>query len=210
MPHTDTRHRILHAALDAFSEFGFEKASLRKIAERAGIRSPALIYWYFENKEALLKAVITELTPLDAGLSLLDKARASGPQTQPKQILRRLGHVFLSALEDETLGRILRIVATDLLRRPDRLDEFATQVPSRAISTLAAYLDWEVTQGRLRPHDTQVVARWFLSGLVLYAIHREFLPALRPELPPPERFLDSALDALFEGLAQEPKEGGTP
>jgi len=51
-----TRERILEVALDLFVEQGFEKTSLREIAERVGVTKAAL-YYHFESKDDLLLAL---------------------------------------------------------------------------------------------------------------------------------------------------------
>jgi TetR/AcrR family transcriptional regulator, regulator of cefoperazone and chloramphenicol sensitivity len=53
----DTRGRILEAALELFAASGFEGASTRTIAERAGVNLPAIQY-YFGSKEGLYRAVV--------------------------------------------------------------------------------------------------------------------------------------------------------
>jgi AcrR family transcriptional regulator len=52
----DTRERILDVALELFSDQGYEKTSLRQIAERMGF-SKAAIYYHFASKEDLLLAL---------------------------------------------------------------------------------------------------------------------------------------------------------
>lgn len=56
----ETRHRIIEAAVELFGEHGFEGASTREIAARAGVNAPALQY-YFENKEGLYRACVETL-----------------------------------------------------------------------------------------------------------------------------------------------------
>ena len=51
----DTRAKIVEAALKEFGERGFEGASMRDIAQVAGVNAPALIY-YFDNKEGVYLA----------------------------------------------------------------------------------------------------------------------------------------------------------
>jgi AcrR family transcriptional regulator len=51
----ETRLRIIEAAIESFGEHGFEGASTRDIAARAGVNAPALQY-YFENKEGVYRA----------------------------------------------------------------------------------------------------------------------------------------------------------
>jgi TetR/AcrR family transcriptional regulator, regulator of cefoperazone and chloramphenicol sensitivity len=56
----ETRHRIIEAAVELFGEHGFDGASTRDIATRAGVNAPALQY-YFENKEGLYRACVETL-----------------------------------------------------------------------------------------------------------------------------------------------------
>jgi AcrR family transcriptional regulator len=51
----ETRLRIIEAAIELFGEHGFDGASTRDIAARAGVNAPALQY-YFENKEGVFRA----------------------------------------------------------------------------------------------------------------------------------------------------------
>ena len=51
------RERILAAAHTCFVKYGFHAASMATIAEKAGM-SPGLIYRYFENKNAIILAII--------------------------------------------------------------------------------------------------------------------------------------------------------
>jgi AcrR family transcriptional regulator len=53
---TSTRDRILNAALDLFIEKGFDKSSLREIAEQIGVTKAAL-YYHFASKEDILMAL---------------------------------------------------------------------------------------------------------------------------------------------------------
>lgn len=48
----DTREKIKKAAVDNFGKYGYNGASLSKIAEDVGIKKPSL-YAHFENKQAL-------------------------------------------------------------------------------------------------------------------------------------------------------------
>ena len=63
MDHTDeagalsTRDRILEAALELFTEQGFDKTSLREVAERVGVTKAAL-YYHFRSKEELLSSLV--------------------------------------------------------------------------------------------------------------------------------------------------------
>jgi AcrR family transcriptional regulator len=65
-----TRERILDAALDLFIEKGFDKTSLREIAEQLGVTKAAL-YYHFASKEDILMALHMRLHEFSRGA--LDK-----------------------------------------------------------------------------------------------------------------------------------------
>ena len=56
-----TRQRLLEAGIDLFAELGYEHASTRAIARRAGVSLPALQY-YFGGKEGLHRACAEYIT----------------------------------------------------------------------------------------------------------------------------------------------------
>ena len=52
-----TRHRLLRCAVQIFDRKGYAAASVREIAELAGVAKPAL-YYHFGSKEGLLVAIL--------------------------------------------------------------------------------------------------------------------------------------------------------
>ena len=56
----DTRDRILETALDLFIERGYDKTSLREIAERVGVTKAAL-YYHFSSKEEIIRTLVQPL-----------------------------------------------------------------------------------------------------------------------------------------------------
>ena len=58
------RERLLDAAIDSFAHTGISASSLRSIADKAGV-TPALVNYYFGNKQRLIETVFEErLQPL--------------------------------------------------------------------------------------------------------------------------------------------------
>src|SRR5256886_10805033 len=55
-PRTDTRSRVQKVALELFAEQGYEKTSLREIAERLGVTKAAL-YYHFKSKEDIVHSL---------------------------------------------------------------------------------------------------------------------------------------------------------
>jgi AcrR family transcriptional regulator len=61
----DTRQRILDTALDLFIEQGFDKTSLREIAERVGVTKAAL-YYHFASKDEIFRTLMQPMLELQA------------------------------------------------------------------------------------------------------------------------------------------------
>lgn len=59
----ETRTNVLMAALDLFAEKGYSRTTLVNVAKRIGMTRGA-VYWHFENKEALLAALIDHVQEL--------------------------------------------------------------------------------------------------------------------------------------------------
>jgi len=84
---TDTRGQIRQVALELFAEQGYEKTSLREIAERLGI-TKAAVYYHFKTKEEILRTLFDELL---AGMEELTAWAAEQPRTAEVrgEVLRR-------------------------------------------------------------------------------------------------------------------------
>ncbi len=113
--HEKTQTRILEVALELFATRGFPGTSIRLIAEKAGI-SKGLIYHYFKNKQALLKAI------LEIGLGTIEETINQVFQIQdPSQkIVVLIERSFSLTESDERFWRLY----TNLLLQPDVWEEF--------------------------------------------------------------------------------------
>lgn len=60
MSRGNTRQRIQDIALEMFAERGYEKTSLREIAERLGVTKAAL-YYHFKTKEDIVNSIVDDL-----------------------------------------------------------------------------------------------------------------------------------------------------
>ncbi|WP_157181291.1 TetR/AcrR family transcriptional regulator [Actinopolymorpha alba] len=61
----DTRTRIQEVALELFTQQGYEKTSLREIADRLGVTKAAL-YYHFKSKEEIVSSTVEDfLTDID-------------------------------------------------------------------------------------------------------------------------------------------------
>ena len=96
-PRTDTRSRVQKVALELFAEQGYEKTSLREIAERLGVTKAAL-YYHFKSKEDIVHSFTDDyFAELDA---LLDWAKDQPPgDASRRELLDRYVGVVLASNE---------------------------------------------------------------------------------------------------------------
>ena len=73
MDRGNTKQEILEASLDLFSVQGFEATSISQIANAVGIRKASL-YSHFENKQAILDAIVKDVLEQYAEHSIFAKA----------------------------------------------------------------------------------------------------------------------------------------
>jgi len=110
-----TRERILDIALELFNEQGYEKTSLRQIAERLGF-SKAAIYYHFASKEDILfelhlrvhefgRGVLSEIDPVEMSpatwLELLDQLVGQILGNRPLFVLHERNRAALDELHRE-------------------------------------------------------------------------------------------------------------
>ena len=88
-----TQHKLLDAAIQAFSENGFKGTSTRDIAERAGVHHP-LITYHFKNKDQLWRAaadkVFREFTR--AMTAALENTADTCPKARMSSLIRAYVH----------------------------------------------------------------------------------------------------------------------
>ncbi|GAB2955814.1 TetR family transcriptional regulator [Streptomyces pseudoechinosporeus] len=128
-----TRQRIQDVALELFAEQGYEKTSLREIAERLNVTKAAL-YYHFRTKEDILISLFQDLTkPMD---ELIEWGKQQPRTLETKrEILNRYSEALTEAAPlfrfmqenqatvrelrsgEDFKDRMLRMV--DLLREPD-------------------------------------------------------------------------------------------
>ena len=77
---SEERRAVILAAAEAiFSEQGYHGASIRAIAQRAGVSS-GLLYWFFPNKAKLFAAVLLAQVEAQGGLRAADRGAGCPPE----------------------------------------------------------------------------------------------------------------------------------
>jgi TetR/AcrR family transcriptional regulator len=192
----DRRAQILDAALLVIADRGFHAASIKRIAQQAGLKSPALIYWYFKDKQALLEGIFERISPF---LSTIAEAEATLDEP-PEQVLPRLVDSFLQTVSQPEMGRFVRIMLSEFARHPSVAEWFAERGPLLALHFLERYLARQVELGRLRVHDSSAAARAFMGTLLVYALGREIFPGVAAGFSTPDAYGQEVVAIFLSGL----------
>ena len=131
---TDTRSALLEAARGVFAEQGYDGATVRAIATRAGVDAAMVNHW-FGSKEGLFVKAVLQL-PFDP--AELIAALADGP---PETMGQRVVRTFLTTWDSTGGGHftaLIRSVSSHEQAAHVLTDFFVKQVFTRVVSSLAA------------------------------------------------------------------------
>ncbi|HEX5851411.1 MAG TPA: TetR/AcrR family transcriptional regulator [Rubrobacter sp.] len=196
---SDRREQILEAAFEEFSAHGFKGATIKGIARAAELQSPALIYWYFPDKEALFREVLETRIPVLRAVrdpaSLLD--------LPPEVVLPTIARRYLATFDSRATQRLARLLVGEAMRRPEVADVFGNAVLGRVLGFLKSYMSRQVELGRLGPHDVRASARAFIGMLVPQAGGKVFFSAIREDGLTDEEHVEAAVTIFLRGLGKE-------
>jgi TetR/AcrR family transcriptional regulator len=135
-----TRARILDAAIGEFSENGLAGARTEQIAEAAGVNK-ALLYYYFQGKEALYAAALGLVAQrvVSSGLAVLDSKRSAG---------ERLVHFALNHFDRIHSQRAFQsLMQQELMRLQRGEDNALTQLVEKVFRPMMGRLKELLAEG---------------------------------------------------------------
>jgi AcrR family transcriptional regulator len=182
----DTRRRIQDVALELFAEHGYEKTSLREIAEHLDVTKAAL-YYHFKTKEDILVSIADDLaTPVD---ELITWAQ-SQPRTLAtrQEMLRRYSEALWGA------APLFRFIHEN-------------QATMRELSIGEAFKDKVTALNALLKEPGAPLSAQVRSTTALFAMHAGMFALQNIEGDPEEKraaILDVALDLLAQADALLP------
>jgi AcrR family transcriptional regulator len=192
----DRRQQIVDAAFEEFAEHGFRGATIKRIAERAKLKSQALIYWYFPAKEALFEAVLGQHLPI-LRMVLDPTPLLNRP---PEEVLPDLARAYLAAGDRPGALRLVRLLAPELIRRPEIADDVGGPLIGKILEFIKTYLAHQVELGRLRQHDVRASARAFVGMVLPQLGSKLFLPVLRVDGLSDEEYIGALVAIFLRGL----------
>ena len=151
----EVRKKILDAARELFAAEGYEKVTMRRIAEAIEY-SPTTIYLHFEDKEDLVRALCQE----DFGRLLAAMERAPAP-ADPVEAIRQLGRAYVAfALQNPNHYRFMFLTPESKEHGPEE-----DSPGGRTFRHLLDAVNRAIAGGRFRKADALTVAQVLWMGV---------------------------------------------
>lgn len=157
----NTKQEIIEAALDLFSAQGFEATSVSQIADAVGIRKASL-YSHFENKQAILDALVQEVLKQYGEHSLFARAdwgKDAGdlPQTSEAAIKMIQGQIRY-ILHDHSISRARKMLVIEQFRNQEMAKLQTKQNYSDIMRYFTELVKYLIQNGALAKEDPEIMA----------------------------------------------------
>ena len=164
MDRGNRKQEILGAALELFSVQGFEATSIAQIADAVGIRKASL-YSHFENKQAILDALVQEVLEQYEGHSLFaradwEKDTDSLPQTADDAVQMIQGQIRY-ILHDPSISRARKMLVIEQFQNPELAKLQTKQNYSDVLRYFTGLINCLIRQGVLAEDDPEIMAAQF-------------------------------------------------
>ncbi len=182
---TQTRTRILSAALRLFASQGFDGTTTRDLAQAASVAEGTL-FRHFPNKKAILIEVATNgwveiLTDLLTELSEMGSYKAIA------QVMRRRMWNMHKNVD------LMRVCFMEAQFHPDLRDRIQLEVIDKMSSVAEAFFQSAMDKGIYRQTNAKLVAKVFLGMFAIAGFSNNTL--MEPDASPQE------MQQMAEGLA---------
>ena len=164
MDRGNTKQEILEASLDLFSVQGFEATSISQIAGAVGIRKASL-YSHFENKQAILDALVKDILEQYAEHSIFanadwDKYDDSGDKpaftadAAAQMILGQIRYI----LHDPHVSKARKMLVTEQFQNPELAKLQTKQNYTDVLQYFTGLVRYLIRNGVLAGDDPEIMA----------------------------------------------------
>jgi AcrR family transcriptional regulator len=191
---------ILAAALESFSEHGYESSRLEDIAKRAGC-TKGTIFLYYESKAELLKAVLRDvMLPLIAECETTIREH----QGTSRELVERILRLRWQRAKVARMSGLAKLLFSETERYPELARFYYDEIHSKLQGLLRGVLEQGIERGEFRPVNTMSVARIAYAPIVLAGIWKHSFAPVVEEPRDTEEHFQTTLDVLFRGIAAAP------
>ncbi len=193
---------LLGAALELFVDKGFAATRLEDVAARAGV-SKGTLYLYYENKEALFKAVVQEgIMPVIAENEAI-AARHTGSSFE---LLEMLLNNWWTKIGQTAYAGIPKLIVAESRNFPELAEFYYENVISRGRALVGASLRRGMASGEFRQLDVETTIDVVIAPVLMLLIWRYSFSCCQNGDHDPQPYLRIHTELLRQGLRQLEKE----
>ena len=194
----EVRRKILDAAHDLFAREGYDRVTMRRIAEAIEY-SPTTIYNHFEDKDDLVQSLCEE-----DFARLLGALQSEPPPADPVEQIRQLGLAYARFGVDYPNHYRFMFMTSAKFEHVHALSDSGQQ----AFGLLRAAVENAIASGAFRPADPDAVAQvlWAsLHGVVALLI--TLRPEHWPHAPAAPDLVARVVETSIRGVRTDPAKG---
>jgi AcrR family transcriptional regulator len=197
---------LIAAAVELFIKNGYAATRLQDIAALAGV-SKATLYLYFDNKESLFKAVISQgvVPMLDEGARLVEESTEDSAS-----LIHQLISRWRARFGASPLGGIPKLMISEARNFPALALYHEQTAYARAREVLGRLFERGVARGEFRPLDKDAVVELLIAPLMMHLIWQHSMGASGCSTVDTSRYMDTHLDLILRGLAPQPPSPAKP
>ena len=185
MDRGNTKQVILDAALELFSVQGFEATSIAQIAGTVGIRKASL-YSHFENKQAILDALVQEVLEQYEEHSLFaradwEKDAGSLPQT-PDDAVQMIQGQIRYILHDPAISRARKMLTIEQFQNRSLAKLQTKQNYEDVLRYFTGLVGFLIRQGKLTEEDPEIMAAQLCLPITVWINLCDREPEREPEV----------------------------
>ncbi len=189
---------IISAALEVFADRGFAATKLEDVARRAGV-TKGTIYLYFENKEALFKALIRQtIVPVIARGEELAKSFTGSARDLFEQLVRE----YWRLVGETSLVGIPKLMMAEANNFPELARFYYEEVVTRGHRLMASVIERGIKAGEFRPVNVAVATKLAMAPVMHAVIARKAFSACMPEGFDVGKYLDTHIDLYLHGISK--------
>ncbi len=192
----ERREQIIDAAMRVFAQKGFARATNRDVAREAGITT-GLIYYYFESKEALLKAALEERSPAQVMTQFTPEMLEQPPEIFLPLLLMRI----LNIVESEPFVSMIRVLLPEMLHGSTEVTPIAVSFFQRVIAFVSNYLQIQTARDNVRTNlDIDATTQVIVSSMIGMVMRRQIMRDPGVLQYTHEEIAQALLSTLLQGI----------
>lgn len=194
-------NEILDAALELFVARGFNATRLEDVARHAGV-SKGTVYLYFDNKDALFRAVVQTIVVPELERVENIVRRYQGPTPA---LVRELVYEWWRTVGESRLAGVVKLMTSEAGNFPEMARFFVEQVVRRARRLFLRVLRRGVARGEFRHCKLDYAVRLLLAPLVFAVIYDRSLRPYDRDPYRPADYLAAHVDMFLRGMTVNAK-----